>query len=318
MNTAKCQVLLKTAELGSFTRAAEALGYTQSAVSRAIADLEREWDLPLLARSREGALLTSQGEALLPQIRALCNAERGLESQVAALHGLTQGTLRVGTFNSVSVHWLPAIMKKFLTRYPGIRFELVCKWEFAEVEDLVRRGAVDCGFLGLPTGPGLKAIPLFQDQFLVALPPDHPLDGAPCYPFARFLEDPYIAIPEDRDLEIEPIFQEAGLRPRLQYTVNDDMAILAMVEQGLGVSIRSELVLQDSGRHFAAIPLERPHFRQIGLALPKGTTPSALTERFAACVQEWVDGEQAIDGAAPGCPFRPQDIQKPVGCGNRC
>ena len=291
MNTSKCQILLRAVELGNLTRTAEELGYTQSAVSRTIASLEREWGVPLLVRGREGALLTSQGEALLPQIRALCAAEDRLEEQVAALHGLTQGKLRVGAFNSVSIHWLPGIMKQFLTRYPGIRFELVCKWEFAEVEDLVRRGEVDCGFLGLPAGPGLDTIPLFQDQFLVALPPDHPLAGAPCYPAARFQEDPYIAIPEDRDWEIKSIFQEDGLHPNLQYTVNDDLAILAMVEQGLGVSIRAELVLRDSGRRFAAIPLEKPRFRQIGLALPKGAARSPLMEPFVACVREWLGAE---------------------------
>ncbi|MCI9119088.1 MAG: LysR family transcriptional regulator [Flavonifractor sp.] len=291
MNTSKCQILLRAVELGNLTRTAEELGYTQSAVSRTIASLEREWGVPLLVRGREGALLTSQGEALLPQIRALCAAEERLEEQVAALHGLTQGKLRVGAFNSVSIHWLPGIMKRFLTRYPGIRFELVCKWEFAEVEDLVRRGEVDCGFLGLPAGPGLDTIPLFQDQFLVALPPDHPLAGAPCYPAARFQEDPYIAIPEDRDWEIKSIFQEDGLHPNLQYTVNDDLAILAMVEQGLGVSIRAELVLRDSGRRFAAIPLEKPRFRQIGLALPKGAEGSPLTQRFVECVREWLGVE---------------------------
>lgn len=288
MNTTKCQVLLRVAEVGSLTRAAEELGYTQSAVSRIIADLEREWELPILTRGREGAVLTSQGEALLPHIRALCGAEERLDEQVAALHGLTQGTLRVGTFNSVSIHWLPGIMKQFLAQYPGIHFELVCKWEFAEVEDLVRQGEVDCGFVSLPAGPGLEPIPLYRDQFLVALPPDHPLADAPYYPYARFLEDPYIAIPDERDWEIKSIFQEEGLRPKLQYTVNDDFAILAMVEQGLGVSIRGGLVLRDSGRRFAAIPLERPRFREIGLVLPKGTLSSPLTERFVECVRDWL------------------------------
>ena len=123
MNTSKCQILLRAVELGNLTRTAEELGYTQSAVSRTIASLEREWGVPLLVRGREGALLTSQGEALLPQIRALCAAEDRLEEQVAALHGLTQGKLRVGAFNSVSIHWLPGIMKRFLTRYPGIRLD---------------------------------------------------------------------------------------------------------------------------------------------------------------------------------------------------
>ena len=237
VNLNKYQILLKTVELGSITRAAEALGYTQSAVSRVIADLEREWDMELLTRSRTGVVLSSSGAALLPYVQAVCNAGRELEEQVAELHGLTRGTLRVATFASVSIHWLPAIMKEFLGRYPGIQFDLVSNWEFAEVEDLLRQGQADCGFLGLPAGPGLETYPLFRDELMAVLPLDHPLAKAPYYPMERFREDPYINTPEERDLEIGLIFQEEGFRPNLRYTVNDDFAALAMVEQGLGVSI---------------------------------------------------------------------------------
>ena len=165
---------------------------------------------------------------------------------MAELHGLTRGTLRVATFASVSIHWLPAIMKEFLGRYPGIQFDLVSNWEFAEVEDLLRQGQADCGFLGLPAGPGLETYPLFRDELMAVLPLDHPLAKAPYYPMERFREDPYINTPEERDLEIGLIFQEEGFRPNLRYTVNDDFAALAMVEQGLGVSIRPELVLRAS------------------------------------------------------------------------
>ena len=259
VNLNKYQILLKTVELGSITRAAEALGYTQSAVSRVIADLEREWDMELLTRSRTGVVLSSSGAALLPYVQAVCNAGRELEEQVAELHGLTRGTLRVATFASVSIHWLPAIMKEFLGRYPGIQFDLVSNWEFAEVEDLLRQGQADCGFLGLPAGPGLETYPLFRDELMAVLPLDHPLAKAPYYPMERFREDPYINTPEERDLEIGLIFQEEGFRPNLRYTVNDDFAALAMVEQGLGVSIRPELVLRASSYAFAAIPLERRH-----------------------------------------------------------
>ena len=153
MNQSKYLVFLKTVELGSITRAAEALGYTQSAVSRVVAELEAGVGLELLTRGRSGVEPTSHGEVMLPYMRAVCNAEKELEEQVAELHGLARGTLRVGTFASVSIHWLPAIMKEFLTLYPGIRFELLSKWEFAEVEDLLR-GAGGLRLSGPARGAG--------------------------------------------------------------------------------------------------------------------------------------------------------------------
>ena len=290
VSTIKYQILLKTVELGGITRAAEALGYTQSAASRMIAALEQEWDMELLIRGRGGVHLSAAGESLLPCLRAVCNAQKELEEQVAHLHGMTQGTLRVGTFTSVSIHWLPPIMKLFLQRYPGIRFELVSKWEFAEVEDLIRQGQVDCGFLGLPAGEGLEVFPLRRDQFMAVLPPDHPLAHAPFYPMERLAKDPFIWIPEDRDVEIGQIFQEEGIHPNLRYTVNDDFAILAMVEQGLGISIRPELVLQGTGRTFSAIPLERPRYRDIALAVRWGRPLSPLTARFLETVRQWTGG----------------------------
>ena len=99
VNLNKYQILLKTVELGSITRAAEALGYTQSAVSRVIADLEREWDMELLTRSRTGVVLSSSGAALLPYVQAVCNAGRELEEQVAELHGLTRRSRRKNAAN---------------------------------------------------------------------------------------------------------------------------------------------------------------------------------------------------------------------------
>lgn len=288
MNTIKCQILLKAVELGSITRAAEDMGYTQSAVSRSIADLEREWDVTLLTRNKDGVVLTSQGEALLPEIQSLCNAQRTLESQVSALHGLTSGTLRVGTFTSVSIHWLPGIMKEFLALYPGIRFQLVSKWEFSEVEELVRRGQVDCGFLGLPAGDGLDISFLRRDRLLAVLPPDHPLAGAAYYPMARLIQDPFILIQENWDMEISRIFQEEGLRPNVQYSLSDDFAILAMVEQGLGISILSEMLVRSTARHVSAIPLERPRYREIGLAVRRGGPIPPLTRRFQDFVLQWL------------------------------
>ena len=120
MDIGKYRALLRTVEMGNITRAAEELGYTQSAVSRIIADLEQEWGVTLLTRGRMGVVLSSAGEALLPHLRAVCNADRELLEEVDQLHGLTRGTIRVGTFNSISVHWLPRLMKTFLERYPGI------------------------------------------------------------------------------------------------------------------------------------------------------------------------------------------------------
>lgn len=180
VNLNKYQILLKTVELGSITRAAEALGYTQSAVSRVIADLEREWDMELLTRSRTGGgAQQPAGAALLPLCSGGVQCGQGAGGADGGAPRPDPGNPRVATFASVSIHWLPAIMKEFLGRYPGIQFDLVSNWEFAEVEDLLRQGQADCGFLGLPAGPGLETYPLFRDELMAVLPPGSPFGKGP-------------------------------------------------------------------------------------------------------------------------------------------
>ena len=117
MSIKKYEVLLQTADLGSFTKASEVLGYTQSAISHIITGLEDELGLKLLARDRFGVRLTAEGEALLPAIRAVCQQNQELLRQAAQFHGLEVGQVRIGTWLSVSVHLLPRLLQTFSQRY---------------------------------------------------------------------------------------------------------------------------------------------------------------------------------------------------------
>ena len=107
MNMGKYQVFLRVAACGGFTRAAEELHFTQSGVSHTIATLESELGVPLFVRNRSGVTLTADGRALLPYIQARCADALRLEQKAADLRGMETGLVRVATFNSVSVQWLP-------------------------------------------------------------------------------------------------------------------------------------------------------------------------------------------------------------------
>ena len=103
----KYLAFVKTVETGSFTRAARELDYAQSSVSKMVADLEREWHMPLLERSKHGVCLTSAGQQVMPFLRNLLNDYHALEGQISRMHGIETGIVRIGTFSSVSIHWLP-------------------------------------------------------------------------------------------------------------------------------------------------------------------------------------------------------------------
>ncbi len=291
MDVAKYQVFLRVAELGNLTRAAEELGYTQSAVSRIVADLEREWGVALLTRSRTGVVLTAAGEELLPRIRGVCNAQRELTEGVGELHGLTSGTVRVGVFNSVAAHWLPQIMKSFLTKYPNIRFEVLNHIEYRQIEDWIVGGQVDCGFLSLPPAQELEVLFLRRDMHMAVLPADHPLAGMERYPITRFGQDPVIQLEDERDREVEDIMERYRVKPNIRYRVNDDYAVMSMVECGLGVSVLTGLVLRRTPYRVATLPLDPPQYRDIGLAARSFRRLSPAATRFVEHVKAWIQEE---------------------------
>lgn len=140
---------LKTIETGSITQAAAELGYTQSAVSRMIADLEEHWDVPLLTRNRSGIEISSEGTQLLPILQSIVKGQEELSFAVGELHGLQNGLIRVGAFTSMATGWMPLMIKSFHEKYPNIRFQIF-NGEYNQIATWLRRGQIDCGFLALP------------------------------------------------------------------------------------------------------------------------------------------------------------------------
>lgn len=279
MDIQKYHALLKTIESGSITKAAEALSYSQSGISRMIQELEKELGLPLIERGRGGVRLTSEGIKLLPQIQALCSAHQSLLQQADDLKGLETGIIRIGTFSSVATHWLPNIIKAFQRDYPNIEYELLLG-DYKEIEGWIQEGRVDCGFLRLPTLPELDTIFLEQDDFLVILPAEHPLANAECIPMEALCQEPFLLLEKDKNTETSELFRQQGLTPDVHFTTWDDYAVLSMVECGLGVSLLPRLILRRNPYKVAIKELETPIHRNIGLALRDRKTAPLAVKRF--------------------------------------
>ena len=279
MNIQKYMAFIQTVEYGSFTKAAEALNYSQSGISRMIHDLEKEWKVSLLERSRAGIRLTSDGLKLLPYAKSVCGEYQKLQMQVDELNGLQSGLIRIGTFSSVATHWLPNIIKEFQKDYPNIDYELLLG-DYTEIEEWVLEGRVDCGFLRLPTHPDLETIFLEQDKLLVVLPERHPLAGCDKFPVAALCIDPFMLLEKGAKAEVSEIFERCNLTPKVHFTTWDDYAIMSMVESGLGISILPQLILKRIPYHIVVKELEVPAYRNIGLALRSKKTASLAVKRF--------------------------------------
>ena len=279
MNIQKYMAFVKTVECGSFTLAAEALNYSQSGVSRMVADLEKEWRLSLLERSRGGVKPTSDGLKLLPCARKLCGEYQRLQMQVDELNGLRSGLIRIGTFSSVAAHWLPNIIREFRKDYPAIEYELLLG-DYSEIENWVLEGRVDCGFLRLPAHPELETLFLEQDDLLAVLPPDHPLAGRIKFPLQALCDYPFMLLEKGGKAEISELLEQWKIKPRVHFTTWDDYAVMSMVESGLGIAILPRLILRRVPYRIVIKELEVPACRRICLALRDKKTASLAVKRF--------------------------------------
>lgn len=270
---------VKTAECGSFTKAAEALNYSQSGISRMINDLEKELNIVLMERGRAGVRLTSDGLRLYNSAKKLCIEYENFRMEAESLKGLDSGIIRIGTFSSVATHWLPNIIKEFQKDYPNIKYELLMG-DYNEIEKWIHEGRVDCGFLCLPTSPEFDVIFLEKDELLAVLPPDHRLAESDKFPVSEISNEPFMLLEKGTRSEITQFLQKNNLKPNVHFTTWDDYAIMSMVESGLGISILPHLILKRVPYNIVTKPLDVPAYRSIGLALRSRKTASLAAKRF--------------------------------------
>ena len=287
MNLEKYRMLVAVVENGGLTRAAAELGCTQSAVSHAIASLEQELGFALLRRSRGGVKLTDEGERLLPAVRALLNSAEQLRQTASAIRGLESGTVRIGAFTSVAVHWLPAVLGRFQADFPKVDFRLL-NGDYHDVEQWLTDGSIDVGFVNLPCGVKCETIPLMEDRLLAILPKDSRFATYPKFPLVECETEPFISLLQSSDHDARRALDAAGVKPNVRFYTKDDYAILAMVEQGLGMSIMPELLLKGRHDELLTLPLVPEAKRTIGLAVADGERAGPAVRRFADYVLAYV------------------------------
>lgn len=278
--TARYRAFVRVAELGSFTKAARKLSFSQSAMSRMVSGLEAEWGVSLLERSRAGVCLTAEGATLLPAARAIVAAQNEFASRVDGIKGMETGTIRIGTFSSVATHWLPKVIGRFQSDYPNMSYELLLG-DYGEIERWVLEGRVDCGFTRLPVAStGLSVEFLEDDELMAVLPHGHRLAARDAVLAEELKTEPFLLLEKDGNTVVSEAFAACGGTPIPVFTTWDDYAIMAMVEGGLGVSVLPELILRRIPYRVEVRPLVRPAYRKIGLATRKAAVQPIALGRF--------------------------------------
>ena len=286
MDTKKYEVLEKTVELSSLTKAAQELGLTQSGVSHMLAAIEAELQLPLLKRTRTDARLTPEGEQMMPYIHEIVRQEKLLRQAAAALHTLVTGKIRIGTFTSVATHWLPAMMMQFQQAYPQVDFQLF-NGDYHDIDTWLGAGSVDLAFTTLPARPGCSCVPLYEDALAAVLPKGHPLAAGPVCPVEELAKEPFISLLESSNHDVRRAFRALSVKPNIRFETKDDYAVIAMVRQGLGVSIMPSLLLRGNTDGVEIRPIDPPASRTIALAAASDA-PGPAASRFAEFAVKWV------------------------------
>lgn len=285
----KYLAFIKTVETGNLTKAAEQLGYTQSGISHMLNSLEEELGFSLLIRNRSGVYLTSNGELIYPILREISQQYTRLQQVAAEICGMQTGIVRIGTFTSVAIKWLPRIMRGFKEEFPNIQLQIRDAAYYEEVEEWLERGMIDCGFTVETSRKTFLATPLIEDRLLAILPSGHPLCSYEKLPLAAFRNETFILPSEGAHHDVGKLLEHSSILAKSSLSTSSDYAAIAMVKNGLGISILPELVLNGYPMEGVEIrELEKHRSRTIYIATQALKYVSPATQRFVDYVRCWV------------------------------
>lgn len=248
---------------GSLRAAADALGYTPSAVSQQLVALERETGTTLVVRGPRGVLLTDAGRSLSHHVDAILARLGDAQAELDEIAGMRAGSLRVAAFPTANAALLPDAVAKFRELYPGISLTLL-ELMPDQALTLLQHGDVDVAIAfehgRTPRRPDLVRTVLTEDPMLVALPAGHPLSRRKTVPLVALADEAWIH--GDENCPCYPIVmdacEQAGFRPAATFTSNDYSAIQSFVAAGVGVGLIPSLALTGERAGVAIRPLKAP------------------------------------------------------------
>ncbi len=293
MDTEKCRVLLRSVDTGSFTKAAEELGYTPSGITHMMNALEEDLGVKLLYRNRSGVVLTSAGKDLIGPIRELVAAADSLEQNVAEVQGMALGHVRFASGASFARYMIPEIVSRFKSRYPNITLEIM-EAGGGEMREAIAEHRISMGFLTRKESDR-NFISLCSDDMLAIVPEGHPLADREEMDLTELAQYPYIGVNMDYDHDVEYIVEEMGFSAKPFLVSRDEQAIIAMVREGLGVSIIAGLHVAFDSEGIVGIPLKPRYIRDVGLAIVSEISLSPAERRFIEVAREVVS-EMIEDG----------------------
>ena len=306
LSLTRLRVLAELAERGSFSGAADALDYTQSAVSKQVAALEREVGAQLVVREVRPVRLTSAGEALSRHARVVLERLSAAEAELEAIAAVETGRLRLGTYASVGATLVVQAVAAFRQQHPGVHLTLIEASRDKLVRD-VRSGDLDVAAvfdfpaLGLTVDEGLEARHLLNEPHDLLLPPDHRLAAKKRITIADLRDEDWLFPTLGPDSPTQKLFTAAcaaaGYEPRIVFRVNDCEMYQALVAAGIGIGFLPRLALHPVHPDVVIKPVaEAPRRRILAVALPGAR--SGPSEVFLKLLEEYAAAYPTLKGPA--------------------
>ncbi len=272
MDDGRLRAVLMAVDRGSFSKAAAELGYTQSAMTHLVNNLEAELGCTLLKRGSHGVRLSEEGEQLLPYIKNVLDACDALRQEAAAQSQTQSCQLSLGCFASIARAELPQLLQEFGAAYPDIELEVTVRGY--ELPKLLEKGEVQLALVDESCAEGFEWIPLTRVPLVAVVPPSFKWERERIS-VERLLKEPFFTCREQ--------YAEKLLPPdarRIQVEATDDATILSLVAGGLGVSVLSSFSLVGYEGQVKAIPLELPVVVRVGIAIKSLDAASTAVRRF--------------------------------------
>lgn len=279
MDLVKCQVLLRAVDTGSFTKAAEELGYTPSGVTHMMNALEEELGITLLHRTRSGCSLTPSGKDLISSIREFVSAGEKVSQTVAQIQGLDVGHVTIGAGQSFARYLLPKVISRFQKKYPKISIELI-ESGGTQARQLMQERIIDIAVISRQEMVSGTFISLFYDDILAVVSEENPLAQKKEIDISELGQYPFIRLKAAFDHDVEMLMRERKFEPAVGLMSTDENTIMAMVKENLGVSIMAGMHVNNGPSGIVGIPFKPRALRETGLFLSSEGDLSPADRKF--------------------------------------
>ena len=287
MNVQKLNIILEALRCGSITKAAEELGYTQSGLTYAINSLESELGFPVVIRDSGGIRLSREGQELLPLMEEMVECEKRLADKAKFILGRRGRVLNVAAYPSISMNVLPPILADFNCEEPDVKVNLMVGSR-DEIINWLLDGTVDFGLGGQVKLAGVESIPLLSELEFAILPDDFPDNGMTVFPMEEFRKHPFIQpVCWAEEEELIRQLENYGIEPQFIVGSTDNAPVIAMVEQGIGISAIPRLTIPFNPEGIKIMPIDPPCNRRLVANYRSSCTDDPAAAAFLKCIERF-------------------------------